>query len=70
MSSEEGSGDKTPVSTPPPAHTPEAAHGRKYTSVNSVGISHDRNARFRRSMEVTKVLRFCMLRVDYVFGTG
>jgi hypothetical protein len=25
---------------------------KKYTAVQSVGISHDRNARFRRSMEV------------------
>jgi len=29
---------------------------RKYTSVNSVGISHDRNARFRRSMEDEHVI--------------
>jgi len=31
--------------------TPVTDGIRKYTSVNSVGISHDRNARFRRSME-------------------
>jgi protein phosphatase PTC1 len=51
---EETSGDKTP--TTPHATTQESSHGRKYTSVNSVGIAHDRNARFRRSMEDEHVI--------------
>lgn len=38
-----------------PSHEGEAPT-RKYTSVNSVGISHDRNARFRRSMEDEHVI--------------
>jgi len=50
---EESSGDKTP--TLPQSNTPEAP-ARKYTSVNSVGIAHDRNARFRRSMEDEHVI--------------
>jgi len=55
-STEEGSGgDKTPTLTPP-VITPEATPVRKYTSVNSVGIAHDRNARFRRSMEDEHVI--------------
>lgn len=48
----EGSGDKTPVSTPPV----QEAHSKKYTSVKSVGIAHDRNARFRRTMEDEHVI--------------
>lgn len=52
---EESGGDKTPVSSPPP-HPHENTQARKYTSVNSVGISHDRNARFRRSMEDEHVI--------------
>lgn len=51
---EETSGDKTP--TLPQSNTPEASPARKYTSVNSVGIAHDRNARFRRSMEDEHVI--------------
>lgn len=38
----------------PSSHEGEAP--RKYTSVKSVGISHDRNARFRRSMEDEHVI--------------
>lgn len=33
------------------AQEEEGTPRKKYTSVNSVGISHDRNARFRRTME-------------------
>jgi len=51
---EETSGEKTP--TLPHTNPPEAPHARKYTSVNSVGIAHDRNARFRRSMEDEHVI--------------
>lgn len=40
--------------TASPSHEGEAP--RKYTSVKSVGISHDRNARFRRSMEDEHVI--------------
>lgn len=46
-------------STLRPSNTPshEGDHApRKYTSVRSVGISHDRNARFRRSMEDEHVI--------------
>lgn len=42
-----------------PSSTPSTHEGeapRKYTSVSSVGISHDRNARFRRSMEDEHVI--------------
>lgn len=46
---EQEAGTSTPTSTPTSSHSQEPE--RKYTSVNSVGISHDRNARFRRSME-------------------
>jgi len=45
--------DKTPTSTPTTSHD---SAPRKYTSVNSVGIAHDRNARFRRSMEDEHVI--------------
>jgi len=51
MSTSEG--DKTPTSTPTTSHDSAV---RKYTSVNSVGIAHDRNARFRRSMEDEHVI--------------
>jgi len=51
---EETSGEKTP--TLPHTNTPDASPARKYTSVNSVGIAHDRNARFRRSMEDEHVI--------------
>jgi len=47
-----GSGEIRPSATP----TTEAETPRKYTSVRSVGISHDRNARFRRSMEDEHVI--------------
>jgi len=40
--------------SPPPSTEGEAP--KKYTSVHSVGISHDRNARFRRSMEDEHVI--------------
>jgi protein phosphatase PTC1 len=53
----------TPSSTSTPNTTTATAavHGapdgaRKFTSVTSVGISHDRNARFRRSMEDEHVI--------------
>jgi len=41
-----------------PSHPPEkeGEAPRKYTSVKSVGISHDRNARYRRSMEDEHVI--------------
>jgi len=51
---EETSGEKTP--TLPHTNTPDASPARKYTSVNSVGIAHDRNACFRRSMEDEHVI--------------
>jgi len=41
--------------TTPSLHTSQEGP-RKYTSVNSVGIAHDRNARFRRSMEDEHVI--------------
>lgn len=51
---------KSTVSTP---QTPQEGGGgdsahapRKYTSVHSVGIAHDRNARYRRSMEDEHVI--------------
>jgi len=57
---EEGTGsgaiseNSTLKTSPPPAT--EGEPPKKYTSVNSVGISHDRNARFRRSMEDEHVI--------------
>jgi len=51
-SSENSAVIRTP--TNPPVQDGEAP--RKYTSVCSVGISHDRNARFRRSMEDEHVI--------------
>jgi hypothetical protein len=45
-----GASSETLKTSPPPST--EGEHPKKYTSVHSVGISHDRNARFRRSMEV------------------
>lgn len=47
-------GDKTPTLSPPQStHEPTS---RKYTSVAGVGIAHDRNARFRRTMEDEHVI--------------
>lgn len=55
---EEGTSPSTTTennkASPPPATEGEAP--KKYTSVHSVGISHDRNARFRRSMEDEHVI--------------
>lgn len=51
---EEGVGSGASSENIPPSHEKEAP--RKYTSVSSVGISHDRNARFRRSMEDEHVI--------------
>jgi len=52
--SESSGSSSTPVTSPTSSHNQEGP--RKYTSVNSVGISHDRNARFRRSMEDEHVI--------------
>lgn len=49
----EGSAEKTPVTTPQEPHN---AQPKKYTSVKNVGIAHDRNARFRRTMEDEHVI--------------
>jgi len=46
----------TPLSTSTPTTPEHHENTRRYTSVNSVGISHDRNARFRRSMEDEHVI--------------
>jgi len=54
--SEEGDTTVTPTSTPPISTHADAAPARSYTSVASVGIAHDRNARFRRSMEDEHVI--------------
>jgi len=48
-------GENTSAATPP-ISTHEAAPARTYTSVSSVGIAHDRNARFRRAMEDEHVI--------------
>jgi len=50
----EASGTATPISTPTSSHEQEGA--RRYSSINSVGVSYDRNARFRRSMEDEHVI--------------
>lgn len=46
----------TPTAAPVAAPAEHHETTRKYTSVNSIGISHDRNARFRRSMEDEHVI--------------
>lgn len=51
--STENSAVVRPASSPSPEGGEEK---RKYTSVGSVGISHDRNARYRRSMEDEHVI--------------
>eukprot|EP00026_Physarum_polycephalum_P011982 Phypoly_transcript_12236.p1 GENE.Phypoly_transcript_12236~~Phypoly_transcript_12236.p1 ORF type:complete len:288 (+),score=67.00 Phypoly_transcript_12236:108-971(+) len=55
---EEGSGSGATSETLKTSSSPstEGEHPKKYTSVHSVGISHDRNARFRRSMEDEHVI--------------
>jgi len=50
-----GSGPSSSA-TQPPTTSAHADEDRKYTSVRGVGISHDRNARFRRSMEDEHVI--------------
>jgi len=52
----ESSGTSTPVSTPTASSHEQESTARRYFSVKSVGISHDRNARFRRSMEDEHVI--------------
>jgi len=50
------SSDNSAVIRPSTSPSPDGETPRKYTSVHSVGISHDRNARYRRSMEDEHVI--------------